>query len=102
LKPIKVIINNPHETEIILGYLIDHENAIVFAENDVWLCRVTLVGNELYDIIRIAMLGEAKESNTLDYAKRIVKHLQRMSIFDFIVQKFFYSDDDINFDVTNI
>jgi hypothetical protein len=102
LKSIKVILNHfDVGTGILLGYLIDgHENALVFAGNDVWLCRVKLVGNELYDIVRVAMLGEAKDSNNIEYANQIIRKLQKTSVYDFIVQKFFYGQEEINFDIT--
>lgn len=104
MKPIKVLIDTVDEFQVTFGYLIDFENAIVFDNGEVWLTRVKSTGNDLFEVAsNMSLLGEAKETTDLeDYAKRIVKHLMKTSLFDYIVQKHFYDEQDINFRISEV
>jgi hypothetical protein len=98
LKPIKVLANN----ELITGYLVTDEVSIVFNNQSVWLVSVKEVESEVYKTISpMSLLGEQKVTDNLeDYANKIFKLLKTTSLFDYVVQKHFYSDQDINFDIS--
>ncbi|MEH7419276.1 hypothetical protein V7266_29030 [Neobacillus drentensis] len=105
MKSIRVAANHLDGYTVIIGYLIDEENAIVFENNQVWLTRVKETDNDLYEsITNMSLLGKIPKFNYSleDYLKRLVKHLKNTSMFSYIVQKHFYDDQDINFNITNI
>jgi hypothetical protein len=99
LKPIRVFSNN----EIITGYLVTDEVSIVFNNRCVWLVNVKEVENaDVFETVSpMSLLGEQKVTDDLEaYAWKIFKLLKTTSLLDYIVQKHFYSDQDINFDIT--
>jgi hypothetical protein len=99
LKPIRVLSNN----ELITGYLVTDEVSIVFNNRCVWLVNVKEVENaDVFETVSpMSLLGEQKLTDDLEgYAWKIFKLLKTTSLLDYIVQKHFYSDQDINFDIT--
>jgi hypothetical protein len=99
LKPIRVLAHN----ELIKGYLVTDEVSIVFNNRCVWLVNVKEVESaDVFEAVSpMSLLGEQIVTDNLEeYAWKIFKLLKTTSLLDYIVQKHFYSDQDINFDIT--
>ncbi|NRG48352.1 hypothetical protein HRF87_27090 [Bacillus sp. CRN 9] len=89
------------------AYLFDFENCMAFSEGLVFLFKATEVVPGLYEQdpnTNPADLGSILREDIprKDYAERIYKKLRKTSMYDYIVQKHFYSFDDINWGVTNV
>lgn len=105
METVRVIINHvDNHFEVTRGYLFDHENVMIFSDGCVWLAKTEQRENGVYEIVTPrSLLGEIKSDlNHEVYAEYLVKRLKRTSLYDYIVQKHFYSDQDIDFDVTGI
>lgn len=91
------------------AFLIDHENCIVFDNGQIFLLKVINLTDDLYskdEDTSAVLLGDDIRTNIprVEYAKRIIRHLQRMSIFSYMVQKHFYNNQatDDDWGLTNI
>ncbi|MEX3710848.1 hypothetical protein ABFV99_00435 [Cytobacillus horneckiae] len=89
------------------AYLFDFENCIAFDNGRIFMLKVIQNGAGIFEQdpnTNYAFLGyiEREDIPRKDYAERIIRHQKRMTIYDYIVQKGFYSGHDINWGLSNI